>query len=85
MAVQLLCRSDCPVWQSGSASSGSGVCMARSKLEGSLRSTFQHTSLRPGQLEALLSVSHGKDVFVRMLTGGGKSLYSATKQESKTF
>ena len=44
--------------------------MARSKLEGALHSTFQHTSFRPGQL---LSVSHGKDVFVYMPTGGGKS------------
>ena len=48
--------------------------MAQPKLEEALHSTFRHTSFRPGQLEALLSVAHGKDVFVRMPTGGGKSL-----------
>lgn len=74
MAVQLLCRSDCPVWLSGSASSDSEVCIAQTKLEGALCSTFRHTRFRPGQLKALLSVCHGKDVFVRMPTGGGKSL-----------
>ena len=48
--------------------------MAQPKLEGALRSTFHYTSFRPGQLEALHSVAHGKDVFVRMPTGGGKTL-----------
>ena len=28
----------------------------------------------PGQLEALLAVFHGRDVFMQMHTGGGKSL-----------
>ena len=72
--MPLLCRSDCPVWLGGSTSSGSEVCMAQQKLEGALHSTFRHTSFPPGQLEALLSISHGKDVFVCMPTGGGKSL-----------
>ncbi len=48
--------------------------MAQQKLEEALCSTFHHTSFRPGQLEAVLSVAHGKDVFVCMPTGGGKSL-----------
>ncbi len=29
---------------------------------------------KPGQLEAMLPALHGKDTFVRMATGGGKSL-----------
>ena len=39
-----------------------------------LRSTFGYQNFRPGQLEALLPAAHGKDVFVHMRTGGGKSL-----------
>lgn len=31
-------------------------------------------SFRPGQIEALLPLIHGRDVFVRMSTGSGKSL-----------
>lgn len=39
-----------------------------------LRNIFHHNSFRPGQLEAVMQVAHGKDVFVRLPTGGGKSV-----------
>lgn len=53
---------------------GSPQCLSRKKLEDALLKYFKHTTFRPGQLEALLPVMHGKDVFVRMATGAGKSL-----------
>ena len=39
-----------------------------------LRRFFEYDSFRPGQLEALIAVAHGKGVFVRMATGSGKTL-----------
>jgi ATP-dependent DNA helicase RecQ len=39
-----------------------------------LRKYFGFSSFRPGQMEASLAALHGKDVFVRMATGSGKSL-----------
>ena len=39
-----------------------------------LSTVWNHPNLRPGQLEAVLPVLHGHDVFVRMATGAGKSL-----------
>lgn len=49
-------------------------CAAQSKLKSVLSSIFHYEYFRPGQLEAVLPVAHGKDVFVRLPTGGGKSL-----------
>lgn len=49
-------------------------CAAQLKLKSVLSDTFNYECFRDGQLEAVLSVAHGKDVFVRMPTGGGKSL-----------
>ena len=37
-------------------------------------SRFGFSDFRPGQLEAVLSILHGNDVFVRVATGCGKSL-----------
>ena len=39
-----------------------------------LQSVFQHSTFRPGQLESVLPALHGRDVFVCMATGAGKSL-----------
>ena len=52
----------------------SSSCAARRRLEKALRAHFGFSSFRPGQLEALLSVAHGQDTFVRIPTGGGKSV-----------
>ena len=48
--------------------------MVYKRLRDALWSHFKFKNFRPGQLEALLLAVHGRDVFVRMPTGGGKSL-----------
>ena len=68
--MALLCSGDCLV----DSSPTSDNCVGEKKLKEALQFHFKYTSFRPGQLEALLPVAHGKDVFVRMPTGGGKSL-----------
>ena len=50
------------------------VCCVTDKLQTSLQKYFSYTSFHDGQLEALLPLLHGRDVFVRMATGSGKSL-----------
>ena len=44
------------------------------KLQLALQCHFKHDRFRPGQLEAVVPAVHGKDVFVRMATGSGKTL-----------
>ena len=44
------------------------------RLHGALHSYFKFDDFRDGQLEAMLPIMHGKDVFVRMATGSGKSM-----------
>lgn len=50
------------------------ACVGHRKLKEALQDHFKYTAFRPGQLEALLPAVHGRDVFVRMPTGGGMSL-----------
>ena len=64
---KLLCSNRCD----GPSSSG---CVAREKLTRSLEVHFGFKAFKQGQLQAVLPVAHGNDVFVRMPTGGGKSL-----------
>ena len=44
------------------------------KLLEVLQRYFHFSSFRPGQMEAACAILHGKDTFVRMATGSGKSL-----------
>ncbi len=44
------------------------------KVQLALQCHFKHDRFRPGQLEAVVPAVHGKDVFVRMATGSGKTL-----------
>jgi ATP-dependent DNA helicase RecQ len=50
-----------------------GRAAARSRIEELARDTFGWKSLRPGQLEAVQSVTRGRDTLVVMTTGSGKS------------
>ena len=49
-------------------------CLAKDRITATLHTDFCYTEFRPGQDEALLAVLYGRDVFVRMATGAGKSL-----------
>ena len=62
----------CPVMASG-AIEGVG-CVVPEKLKCTLQKYYSYTQFRPGQLESLLAIAHGKDVFVKLATGSGKSL-----------
>ena len=68
-----LCCSSCPLAKGESDASGI-ECVGRSRLKAALHEYFKFPSFRPGQLDALLPLVHGRDVFVRMATGAGKSL-----------
>ena len=65
-----LCRAECL----SSTNAAVGSCVALRKVNTALQSVFRHHSFRPGQLESFLPALHGRDVFVRMATGAGKSL-----------
>lgn len=49
-------------------------CRAYTKLFQALFDYFGHCTFRDGQMESLLPLLHGKDVFAQMATGAGKSL-----------
>ena len=49
-------------------------CRAQLRSQAALQNYFKYTHFRPGQLDAILPVQHGKDVFVQMATGSGKTL-----------
>ena len=50
------------------------ACEVKAKLHSALCSYFKFDEFRLGQLESLVPVLHGKDVFIRLATGSGKSL-----------
>ena len=68
-----LCSSGCPL-ACGNLLTPGEECAAYSSLSSALHHHFGFESFKPGQLEALLPVLHGRDTYVRIATGGGKSL-----------
>ena len=54
-------------------------CVAYSSLCTALHRHFGFSSFKAGQLEALLSALYGKDTYIRMATGGGKSLQAGVR------
>ena len=71
----MLCNvNTCPLIAAGNCET-SVHCIAKVKLEEALHKYFSFSAFRDGQLDALLLVLHGRDVFVWMGTGAGKSLY----------
>lgn len=65
--------SECPAADGCTTLSGD-ECAVRCQVEQTLQEYFGFSSFKPGQLEAVLPVLHGRDVFVRIATGGGKSI-----------
>ena len=68
-----LCKPDC-LCSGGVVPEALASCIALRNLRPTLSTVFGFQSFLPGQLEAVLPALHGKDVFVRMATGAGKSL-----------
>ena len=67
-------RDDCPLSKPKNGVVDTSQCRAIAKLKFAMTLIFDHTGFKTGQLEAMLPVAHGRDVFVRMPTGGGKTL-----------
>ena len=69
-----LCSKDCLCASGSTSQDALQNCTAYQKAVNALETYFKFANFRPGQLEAVLPALHGKDVFVRIPTGGGKSL-----------
>ena len=70
-----MCRSECPLSRGVSSTNlsvRSECCVFDKTCQELCRFGFR--DFLPGQLDAVLSILHGNDVFVRMATGSGKSL-----------
>lgn len=70
---RFLCNATC-LLASGGSDGGESTCAAKEKLQSALQTYYGFDEFRPGQLEVLLPIIHGRDTFVRMATGSGKSL-----------
>ena len=66
-----VCSQDCALASSGGTLTPPAVCKAKKSLETAVHNYFGFNS---GQLDAILPAMHGKDVFVRLATGNGKTL-----------
>ena len=69
--LPFLCHTACPA----ACGSNGESCSAVSRLHEALQNYYGFAGFRPGQLEVLLALVHGRDVFARMATGAGKTVY----------
>lgn len=65
--------SKCPA-ADGCTTLSDDECVVQRQVEQTLQKYFGFSSFKPGQLEAVLPILHGRDIFVRIATGGGKSI-----------
>ena len=70
--IYMLCTAECEC--SVGPSSSCTACVAQQAAHNTLHKVFGFSEFRSGQLEAILPALHGRDTFVRMATGSGKSL-----------
>ena len=69
-----VCSGDCACASGSSAEDVLQQCSAYRRAVFALETHSSFSTFRPGQLDAILPVLHGNDVFARIPTGGGKSL-----------
>lgn len=72
--VSALCSKGCLCASGSTSEDAVQRCAAYPRLINSLNTYFKFGSFRSGQLKAMLPALHGRDTFVRLPTGGGKSL-----------
>ena len=66
-----MCSSTCSL-ATGRGDPANIACQGKENLEIALQKYFKYSSFRPGQLETLLPLIHGRDVFARMANWGRK-------------
>ena len=69
----MLCTVECECCVGPSSSCTS--CVAQQAAHNTLQKVFGFSEFRTGQLEVIFPALHGRDTFVRMATGSGKSMY----------
>ena len=70
----MVCSKDCVCASGCTSQNALQQCTAYPSVTNALKTYFDFRCFHPGQLVAILPVLHGRDVFVRIPTGGGKSL-----------
>ena len=70
----MLCCQDCLCATGCTSPEALQQCSVYPRVTSALKMYFRFSTFCPGQLEASLPALHGRNTFVRLPTGGGKSL-----------